>query len=603
MADEFDAWLSGIGINVEAVLRAAGAATAPAQPAKLPDDEQRMYDLFGEGALKAYQGKKKHDAQIASLPQDEQVMEKAFGDEVLKEYQQQKKHSAEIAKLPGDEQAMDHAFGDEALKNYQQAKQQALSRAQELAQAHDTFLKTGKVPATKIPFLPIEVKLGKSMSRAERYDAMVESMQKQQCSAARTCVSEEDSDGIDDRDKHQVLVDDITNDNRDPDYLTKEEFHDEFWSREKAEYNACGEDNIRPGTIDECQSAVDEKYGGENFKEWRAQHEQEAAAAYRQYQDKVEGIANSGPTSLLGRVVGRAIGGEKGEEIGATIGGWLDTGTAIYAGTRGGSVEEKAGGPAPEDESIPHTAPPPENDPAGTRPDPVPATDVDVVKANVNAPSSIKTQPPEAHQADWEARGGAGKAPPAYRDGEGNVRVSSDHPLMQNKGGISPIRPGADAPPAPAGSSPKTAGQPPLANPKSDAGTAATKPAPAPPAKPPVDPQANTPPAQEANVSPKAGTGAAAAESQRSQAPEPRAAQQRPPPAPPQPVSAETVERIRNQPPPSGGPKGRGSNAGYTVDHDAHELAWQRLGGHGPSPPAFIYDNQVYLDKSRWPSK
>jgi hypothetical protein len=30
------------------------------------------------------------------------------------------------------------------------------------------------------------------------------------------------------------------------------------------------------------------------------------------------------------------------------------------------------------------------------------------------------------------------------------------------------------------------------------------------------------------------------------------------------------------------------------------EEAWKRSGGHGDSPPAFIFENQVYLDPSRW---
>ena len=89
-------------------------------------------------------------------------------------------------------------------------------------------------------------------------------------------------------------------------------------------------------------------------------------------------------------------------------------------------------------------------------------------------------------------------------------------------------------------------------------------------------------------------TGGAAAESKRAQAPRGQI-------DPPQAVGREVVENIRKRPR-TVDPrrKGRGSNVGYTTDHEAHELAWQRLGGRGDSPPAFIYDNQVYLDPSRW---
>src|SRR6185312_9834863 len=86
---------------------------------------------------------------------------------------------------------------------------------------------------------------------------------------------------------------------------------------------------------------------------------------------------------------------------------------------------------------------------------PTPLTDVEVVKANVSAPSSVKPQQPSAHQADWNARGGAGAAPPAYRDTDGTVHVSTDHPLLgtpSGGAGIPPVRPGgqstAPTPPA-----------------------------------------------------------------------------------------------------------------------------------------------------------
>ncbi len=226
---------------------------------------------------------------------------------------------------------------------------------------------------------------------------------------------------------------------------------------------------------------------------------------------------------------------------------------------------------------------------------PEPVTDVEVVKTNVDSPSSIKVQPPTAHQTDWTARGGAGTAPPAYRDGGGNVHVSSDHPLMGDgsRGGIPPVRPGAPKPAAPTATRAQPNSPPSTAKQTSDVGRADTGHAPA-PVKPAADPMAKTPPApQPAPASPQAQTGDAAAESQRPQAPHGHI-------DPPQAVSREVVESMRNRPRSTSPRKGRGSNINYSTDHGAHEQAWHRLGGHGDAPPAFIYDNQVYLDPSRF---
>lgn len=229
---------------------------------------------------------------------------------------------ASAEELPPDELFSKTFFGDDFLKTYQKDKK-------DLASAHEAYVKTGKIPQASTHFTVIEIKEGKAMSRAERYDAMVAAMNKKQGGAGESA----------------ILLGDVENDNRDPDYLTKEEFHDEFWAREKKEYNACEDDYIRPGKIDKCQREVDEKYGGESFKDWRDKQEEAAYHEYQKYQEKVEGVANSGPGGLVGRVVGRAIGGEKGEEWGAAIGGLGDTIMSVGAEMRGKSVEESGGGP------------------------------------------------------------------------------------------------------------------------------------------------------------------------------------------------------------------------------------------------------------------
>lgn len=235
--------------------------------------------------------------------------------------------------------------------------------------------------------------------------------------------------------------------------------------------------------------------------------------------------------------------------------------------------------------------------PAPARPAaPSPMTDVEVVRTNVFRPAAIKPQSPGAHQADWQARHGSGTAPAAYRDAEGHVRISTDHPLLGGgRGGISPIRsPGAPAATTSA-RTPSTASASPRTSPTADMALEKTGQAPA-PAKPVADPMAKTPavPPPAAKVSPQADTAAAASASQRAQAPRGHV-------DPPQAISRDAVERMQKQPVSAAARKGRGSGVNYTIDREAHDLAWKRAGGHGDSPPAFIYDKQVYLDPSRWP--
>jgi Domain of unknown function (DUF4157) len=279
--------------------------------------------------------------------------------------------------------------------------------------------------------------------------------------------------------------------------------------------------------------------------------------------------------------------------------------SAENAGSGPGEIHTGDQPPAARPAQTIKSSPPPPPQQGSTPGGPMPITDVDIVKANVNSPSSIKPQQPNAHQVDWNTRGGAGIAPPAYRDSEGNVHVSTDHPLMgeANRGGIPPVSPGARTQSAPKPSRSEPGATPVPAKQRGDIGHADTGQAP-PPAKPAADPMAKTPaapqpakpaPAPPKPVSPGAKTGEAAAESRREQA-------NRGQIPPPQAISEEGVERIRNQPRSTPAPrKGAGNNVNYSTDHDKHQLAWQRVGGHGDSPPAFIYDGQVYLDPSRWP--
>jgi hypothetical protein len=214
--------------------------------------------------------------------------------------------------LPPDEKMMLGLRGEQGLAEYQQQKREVRDEYTQARRAYET---TGKVPPDLKHWAPIEIKRGEPMSRAERYDVMTKNQGKD----------------------HQELGD-IQDDNRDPDYMTKDEFKEEFWAREKKEYNQCDDDYTRPGKIDACQRAVDEKYGGPGFKDWRDQQESAVAAQWRETQGKIDGVVNSGPAGLAGRVVGRSIGyafgGDKGadfgEELGGAIGGLGDGLAATY---------------------------------------------------------------------------------------------------------------------------------------------------------------------------------------------------------------------------------------------------------------------------------
>jgi hypothetical protein len=236
---------------------------------------------------------------------------------------------------------------------------------------------------------------------------------------------------------------------------------------------------------------------------------------------------------------------------------------------------------------------------------PPPVADAEVVAANARNPASIRPQDPRVHQLDWQDRGGVGKAPTAYRDASGAIRLTSDSWLLKpaTRAGIPPVSPTGSPPTArPATPAPAR----PSAPAERISGTADTGRA---PVSPPADPLAQTPaaPAPAAPAKPPpapvvakdAPTGAAVTQSQRPQAPVvPKQID------PPQAISEPAVREIQNRPRPAQPTrKGQGNNVGYTQNAEQHQLAWQRVGGHGPAPPAFTYDGQVYLDPSRWPPR
>ena len=231
---------------------------------------------------------------------------------------------------------------------------------------------------------------------------------------------------------------------------------------------------------------------------------------------------------------------------------------------------------------------------------PAPVTDAEVMASNVRDPSSIKPQDPNRHQAKWQELGGseAETAPLAYRDPDGNIRVSTDHKLLApaRRVGIPPVSPGAPTPVAPTA---RPAPNPAPAPAKRDIGTADTGQAPAvssatpdPLAKTPAAPAPAIPARQPStpNLKPGPQTGLGSEQSKQPMAPPPRGGSRWNPKDPPQAISPDVVQRL--------GPRAR-----FTVDHARHQQAWNLLGGQGTAPPAFFSEGIGYLDPSRWPPK
>jgi hypothetical protein len=357
------------------------------------------------------------------------------------------------------------------------------------------------------------------------------------------------------------------------------------------------------------------KFESDRYQAWVAQGEQ-FSSPQTIIQPFV--VAAAAPELVAAAYFGTQTGAMAGETYNSCVHGTkeecavatakLAAQIALERATKGksGEAPTSSGGkpPSPEDLTFPRGTdvtnasafPPPKM--------PTPVSEAELVASNARIPASIKPQEPQAHQQNWWALGGKGMAPPAYRDPEGNVRVSTDSPLLQpaTRAGISPLR--ADQSGSSAPKEVKPVPVPGSTSSRQEVGTADTGKAPPVPAP---DPLAKTPAAPvplaaapaAPGVSPHERTGQAGTASQRAVAQTARKQI-----APPQAISEEAVQRMQNNPRPSSpGRKGRGSGVNYTIDHDHHELAWQRLGGHKDAPPAFVYDDQVYLDPSRWPPR
>lgn len=187
--------------------------------------------------------------------------------------------------------------------------------AEEVAEAHRIYMSTGQIPQTKTPFSWIEIKIGRLMSRSERYDTM---MVKQG--------------------KPFAEVGDVTGDNRDPEFLTRQEFHDEFWARYHAEWEQCDKDHWFKGPTFKCQRGVDEKYGGPGFKVWRDNRQWQLYLQIQAVQEKIEGVVNSGGVATAGRAIGGLAAAVSGHDVlawsegAASLGSLGDTLLFVNAG-------------------------------------------------------------------------------------------------------------------------------------------------------------------------------------------------------------------------------------------------------------------------------
>jgi hypothetical protein len=329
---------------------------------------------------------------------------------------------------------------------------------------------------------------------------------------------------------------------------------------------------------------------------------------------QLQAIRQSGPGSLVGRIVG----GEKGAAYGAgadaflAIRGAVKARATVRAQIRTGTNLPRTTGVGPGGrgssaplEPIGHRAPAPRREPMPA-PRPAHVSDADVVATHIHRPASLVVQEPAVHQARWQKLGGEGVAPPAYRRTGQEIFVSSESWLFAppTSKRIQPVSPGAPAaapPPTPAVQPP--APKPPSTGGQIDIGMADTGQAPAPP--PVAVKQIKIQPAGGKIVSADAKTA-------------PPGSGDHPPPGvlaggkraeegtvpPPQAISAELVRQIRAKPMPANvktKDKGKGSGVVYSLDADTHQRIWEYYLGQGNAPSAFIFDNQVYLNPAHWP--
>lgn len=174
----------------------------------------------------------------------------------------------------------------------------------DVEEAHRAFVLTGKVFRTQYPHSWAEIKLGKPMSRKERYDLMLKL-----------------------QGREHPLMDDITFRQHDPEFISAADFKEEMWSRIHAEYDWCDDEYFWPKYERQCKEKVREKYGGEAYVAWRDARYQRAYLDLVNVMAKTEAVKHGGPVSLVSRAAGYGYGKLAGKDPLKTSEDWATWGS------------------------------------------------------------------------------------------------------------------------------------------------------------------------------------------------------------------------------------------------------------------------------------
>ncbi|MDB5913413.1 MAG: putative rane protein [Ramlibacter sp.] len=294
----------------------------------------------------------------------------------------------------------------------------------DIEDAHRALLVTGQIPQTQYPHSLAEIKLGKPMSRSERYDLMMKL-----------------------QGREHPLEMDVRQDLRDPEILDKEEFEREYRSRIEDEKDACDDEYFWPKYERECKEGVNEKYGGPAYIGWRDDKYRRAYAQFVEVSAKIDAVRQGGPVSLVGRVAGYGFGALTGRdplETSEVWANWASAGDAllpavqiratraqirnynagaglvVHADAPIGEVYQPAGGSPPTPVRVAaqptgatgmsSTLAPPIPDPLRLATQPL-ATTVEPQRSTVTGPSAQSTQSAPTVSASIESRLGALQVP------------------------------------------------------------------------------------------------------------------------------------------------------------------------------------------------
>src|SRR5581483_3845128 len=248
------------------------AGPAPAPSNSRPSSRQALHEAFAKAPLN-----------LGPELEDDEKMMARLGDEALWLYRRRKAFNA----LPND---MDR----------------------QVAWAHDIYTKTGQI-ATRYPLTDAEIKEGKVMTRAERYEKFLASQGHDPAKLFR---------------KGEL---DFAKRNE---FLTDSEFESEHQLRLKAEEkdlaDSCPIKYHSTEQIENCQAKVWDKYYGQDGSDDYRKRMANARIAGEEYSHHIDSVKSGGPISMIGRGVDRLAGGDG--EFGAAAGGLLDMKGTIAVG-------------------------------------------------------------------------------------------------------------------------------------------------------------------------------------------------------------------------------------------------------------------------------